>query len=180
MGALMQEAEVILSYNGQFNFDKIGQLLNSLENEALVRGISMQLYKKILSVMIESLENIYKYSEYFENEQQLFPKYLPYFELRKTHGFVELITSNPIRNKDVEKLSGKIDLVNNLDREGLRDLFRVTLTNGEFSKKGGAGLGFIEMAKISGQKLDYEITPINNSFSYFTCKVPISLKNNNN
>ena len=52
-------------------------------------------------------------------------------------------------------LRTRIDNVNNQDREELKDLYKTTITNGEFTAQGGAGLGFIEMAKTAGNKLEY-------------------------
>lgn len=170
----MQEQEVILNYQGLFNFEIIGHLLNSLKDETESRGISISHYKKILSVMIEALENIFKYNEFFENEHSLFPTFYPKFQLEKIDGNYILLTANPIMNKDVERLSNHISTINNLDREGLRQMFRNTLTNGQFSSKGGAGLGFIEMAKVSGEKLDFSFIPINDKYSYYSCKISIS------
>jgi len=170
----MPEREVILSYQGLFNFEIIGHLLNSLKDETESRGISISHYKKILSVMIEALENVFKYSEYFDKEAPLFPSYYPKFQLEKIDTDYLLMTSNPILNNDVEKLSKHINTINHLDKEGLRQLFRNTLTNGQFSAKGGAGLGFIEMAKVTGEKIDYSFDPINERFSYYSCKILIT------
>ena len=170
----MPEREKILSYQGLFNFEIIGHLLNSLKDETEARGISISNYKKILSVMIEALENVFKYSEYFENDISFFPNFYPKFELDKEDKIFILTTCNPIQNKDIEKLTEHINTINNLDREGLRQLFRSTLTNGKFSSKGGAGLGFIEMAKVSGEKINYTFDKINDSYSYYVCKIFIT------
>jgi hypothetical protein len=170
----MREREVILSYQGLFNFEIIGHLLNSLKDETESRGISISHYKKILSVMIEALENIFKYSEFFEKEANLFPTYYPKFQLEKFDSNYFLLTCNPILNFDIEKLSKHINTINQLDKEGLRQLFRNTLTNGQFSAKGGAGLGFIEMAKVTGEKIEFSFDPINERYSYYSCKILIT------
>jgi hypothetical protein len=170
----MPAREVILSYQGLFNFEIIGHLLNSLKDETESRGISISHYKKILSVMIEALENVFKYSEYFDKETSLFPVHYPKFQLEKMDSSYILSTGNPILNVDVEKLSNHISKINNLDKEGLRQLFRNTLTNGQFSAKGGAGLGFIEMAKVTGEKIDFMFNKINDKYSYYSCKILIT------
>ncbi|MGC8824677.1 MAG: SiaB family protein kinase [Bacteroidales bacterium] len=166
----------ILSYQGQLNFEIIGHLLNALKEETDARDIPLAHYKKILSVMIEILENVFKYNEHFEKASYLFPDHAPMFYIEHTHDGYILVSGNPILNKDIEKLQKHIDHINALDKEGLRQLFRSTLTNGEFSSKGGAGLGFIEMAKVSGEKIAYSFTPIDETYSYYTCKILISNK----
>ena len=68
----MPEREKILNYQGLFNFEIIGHLLNSLKDETEARGISIVNYKKILSVMIEALENVFKYSEFLKMSKSSF------------------------------------------------------------------------------------------------------------
>ena len=84
-----------------------------------------------------------------------------YYEIR-------LETTNPIHNSDIDLLKKKIDRVNNKTREELKALYRDTITNGHFSPKGGAGLGFIEMAKTSGNNLEYSFRKISGEFSVYT------------
>jgi hypothetical protein len=169
----MPERDIILSYQGIYNFEVIGHLLNSLKDETEKRDISVAQYKKILSVMIEALENVFKYNEFFENSEYLFPKHYPAFFLEKVDQNYILSTGNPILNKDIPKLENHISHINSLDKEGLRQMFRNTLTNGQFSSKGGAGLGFIEMAKVSGEKLKFNFDPIDDTFSYYSFNVSI-------
>lgn len=176
MNKLTLGKNTILSYQGPLNFEIIGHLLNALKEETDAREIPLGHYKKILSVMIEILENVFKYNEHFENASYLFPTHAPIFYIEHIDDGYLLVSGNPILNKDIEKLRKHIDHINALDKEGLRQLFRTTLTNGEFSSKGGAGLGFIEMAKVSGEKIAYSFSPIDETFSFYTCKVLISNK----
>ena len=86
-----------------------------------------------------------------------------------------MITSNPVRNIHVDRLRDKIEIVNNKSREELKDLYIETITNGKFSAKGGAGLGFIEMAKSSGNDLEYSFERISEDYSLYTFKVTFTL-----
>jgi len=49
------------------------------------------------------------------------------------------------------------------------------ITNGEFSAKGGAGLGFVEMAKTSGNNLEYSFKPITDDYSLYTFIVTFAI-----
>jgi hypothetical protein len=71
-------------------------------------------------------------------------------------------------------ISDKISRVNELDEKGLKKLYRDTITNGQFSKRGGAGLGFIEIAKISTDRLYYSFSPIDKQHSYYQLKIMIN------
>ncbi len=68
---------------------------------------------------------------------------------------------------DVNDLKKRLDKVNKLDIKEIKDLYRQILDTSEFSKKGGAGLGLIEMAIKTGNRLDYDFVPVDKNFSYF-------------
>ena len=54
--------------------------------------------------------------------------------------------------KNVESLKDKITQVNSLDKDGLKSLYKDVIKGGELSSKGGAGLGFIDMARKKWQQ----------------------------
>jgi len=169
-------AEVsILSYEGPLTFSTIDRLLTQFKYKVQEYSISFNTYKKLVSVMIEALENIYKYNDRINENQDISRKYAPTFRLVENKKMIVLETSNPIHNSDIETLTRKIDRVNNKTREELKELYRDTITNGHFSPKGGAGLGFIEMAKTSGNNLKYSFRKISDEFSIYTFSVTFTL-----
>jgi hypothetical protein len=54
-----------------------------------------------------------------------------------------------------------------LDIAEIKNLYKQILNTSEFSEKGGAGLGLIEMAVKTGNKLDFDFVPVDSDFSYF-------------
>jgi hypothetical protein len=160
-------ATSVLRYKGRFTFERIGILLNELKNKKVSYQIDAVQYKKLLTLMIEILENVLKYSDHFELFILDHPEYQPEFELNMDgEGFI-LTSRNPVRKKDMKQIERRIDRINASDEEGLKKIYRDTITNGIFTEKGGAGLGFIEMAKITTNKLTYSFEPIESGFSYF-------------
>lgn len=125
--------------------------------------------------MIESLENVYKYSDVYESFVKERSEYLPGFEITRNAHDIRLITWNPVKNKDVPHLKRKIDLVNDKNREELKHMYLEIITNGKFSAKGGAGLGFVEMAKTSGNNLEYSFQPISDDYSLYTFIVTFAI-----
>lgn len=164
---LKQSTTSVLIYKGKLTFERIGILLNELKNKKGAYDIPQILYKKLLTLMIEVLENILKYSEHFEDFINDNPDYLPEFELsRSDEGFI-LKSRNPIRNDESERISDKIKKVNTASGEELKRIYRTTITNGVFTEKGGAGLGFIEMAKITSHDLEFTFLPAVSGYSIF-------------
>ena len=75
---------------------------------------------------------------------------------------------------DQQSLENRINTINALSKEELKDLYRIIITNGEFNKLGGAGLGLIELAKTSGQKIRFSFQPLGSSLTYFTIYLDLS------
>lgn len=163
--------KTLLTYRGPLNFNTIDWLLTRFKFAAQEQEIAFKLYKRLISVMIEALENVTKYSEQFECDRDFENKHCPTFSISRNDRYIELVTSNPVRNRDIDSLKFKIDRVNNKTREELRELYKITITNGQFTSKGGAGLGFIEMAKTSGKNLQYKFKRVSDNYSIYTFKV---------
>jgi hypothetical protein len=150
-------------------------LLSEFKLASQEHEISFKAYKKMISVMIEALENITKYSDQFDCRNDYADELCPTCYINRDTRSLELITSNPVRKKDVDSLRSRIDNVNKQNREELKDLYKSTMTNGEFTPKGGAGLGFIEMAKTTGNKLEYTFKDLQGEFSLYTFRVVLDL-----
>ena len=165
----------ILSYQGPLSFSTIDWLLSEFKLAAQEHEISFRAYKKMISIMIEALENISKYSDQFQCSGDQKNGHCPSCFINRNTNLIELITRNPVRKKDVEPLRTRIDNVNKCDKEQLKEVYKSTITNGEFSPKGGAGLGFIEMAKTTGNKLEYSFENLSGEYSLYTFRVVLDL-----
>lgn len=150
-------------------------LLNDLKNKKETYNIDPVQYKKLLTLMIEILENVLKYSDRFEVFVLDYPDYQPEFELSLSEDGFILTSRNPVRDKDKKEISRRINKINISDEDELKKIYRDTITNGIFTEKGGAGLGFIEMAKITTKTLVFSFEPIEKGFSYFELILNINL-----
>ena len=92
---------------------------------------------------------------------------------RNSENRYSIVTGNHILNTNVESLKGKIDKVNAMTGEELKTYYREALGNSVLSAKGGAGLGMIEMARKSGNRIEYRFDPVNDRLSFFSLIVKI-------
>jgi hypothetical protein len=74
----------------------------------------------------------------------------------------------------VPGLQARIDRINAMDKDELKQYYQDVLSLEGFSEKGGGGLGFIDIARKSGQKLNYEFLKIDENFSFFSLYIKIS------
>jgi hypothetical protein len=96
-----------------------------------------------------------------------FPTKSSAFFSRSRNGVFYITSANYVMNEFKDTISSKLNRVNDLSQDELKELSREVLLKGELSEKGGAGLGIIEMARKSGNKLDYLFENINEKLSMF-------------
>ena len=167
------EKEVLLHYKGQLEFDTIGDLIHQLKDRVRDHQVKYVVYKKILMVMIESLENIIRYREHFANNDFILLNYPPEFTISLSKNLFIIESANAIRNQDAGELESKLSQLKKLDKKEIKELYRSTITNGQFSEKGGAGLGIIEMAKITDRRIEYAFQPIDEFYSFFLLQLVV-------
>ena len=56
----------------------------------------------------------------------------------------------------------------------LKQLYKEIIKGTEISDKGGAGLGFVDMARKSGNGLEYSFEKLDSEYSFFSLKSTIS------
>ncbi len=162
--------EEILRHFGPLSYEEIGFLLNKMTVLLERKGMSITVKKKVYAAMVESLENVYKHQDIIEKDDEYKPRFSLYVDEQNLSMFV----SNSVLNHKISPLRTKLDKVNALDKNGLKDLYKNTILSGNVSPKGGAGLGIINIAKVSENKINFSFVAINDKYSYFTLNILIS------
>lgn len=164
----------ILRYHGEINGPIISELLDDLDFKSINLDIPDIKRKKIFNIAVEMFQNLYHYTrDLFIEGMQKEEIRAVFLSLEMDEEYYFLKTLNFILNKDEELLMKKIDKVNNMDSIELRSYYRQILNNEEFSDKGGAGLGFIDMKKRSGEHLSYDIEKVNENLRKYTLIVKV-------
>jgi len=164
---LMHENNIILIYEGDFSQEVAKSVLSMTEKKLINENVEEVTKKKIYNVMIESLQNICKHHSLEANTQSV-------FLIGADEKYFNIISGNPIDKTNVEKVMNTLDHINSLDEEGIKQLFKQTRLNSTLSDVGGAGLGFIDMAKRTGNKMLYQFEEIDDKFYFFTLMVQVS------
>lgn len=158
-------------YGGEFSQALIKTLLAFTERKFNEEQMEDTIKRKIFNIMVEMLQNISKNA--LDNEQEL-NEYSPVFMMGETGKYHFLVSSNKIGNASIPLLKGRLDQVNSLDGEGLKKLYKEVRMSGTFSNVGGAGIGVIDMARKSENKLEYEFVPIDDQSSMFSLMIRVS------
>ncbi len=169
---LMDVKNVVLIYEGEFNQEITKGVLSMSEQNFSGDVVAMNVKKKVFNVMVEALQNICKH-QYVDNA---LPK-KAIFIIGENESDIFVMTGNAIKESAIDILKQKLDLINSLDKEGLKALYKDLRVKATISDVGGAGLGFVDMARKSENKLDYKIEPLNDGIHYFSliCKISKTL-----
>lgn len=136
-------------------------LLMLLEKEMESSEFGFAGRKRLFMFVLESLQNISRHTKQDDYARMSVVAY------SKTDTGYSVATGNVIGAEGVPDLRKRLRQINRLDPNDVRAVYRKMLDNAEFSNKGGAGLGLIEMAKKTGNKLDYDFIKLDDRFYYY-------------
>lgn len=168
----MREQNLILVYEGEFTQEITKSVLAMAERNMDSMGEESSIKRKVFNVMVECLQNIVKHGEGYKIGESV--DYDAVFMIGKKDDEYVITSGNPLNKGDITKLKGKLDQVNSLDKDGLKQLYKEIIKNTSISEKGGAGLGFVDMARKSGSQLEYDFIQIDDERSFFSLKTTIS------
>jgi hypothetical protein len=157
----MMKERLMFVYRGVVTNENSVPLLMLLEKEMENSEFGFVGRKRLFMFVLESLQNVSRHSNNSEYASMSLVVYS-----KTDHGYT-VTTGNVIPSSGINDLRIRLDEINNLDTSEIRSVYRQMLSTAEFSNKGGAGLGLIEMAKKTGNKLDFDFVPIDDKYSYF-------------
>jgi hypothetical protein len=167
----MMSQKLILVYQGDFTQETTKSILAMAERNIDSSGEESNIKRKVFNVMVESLQNIVKHSdELVDGETR---SHAAIFLIGREDGKYTIMSGNPIRKANIPKLKQTLEHINALDKDGLKELYKEIIKNTTISEKGGAGLGFVDMARKSGGKLEFEFPEMSGDYCFFSLKVNV-------
>ncbi len=169
----MKAHEITLVYEEEITHQITKAFTSLTESNMAKEEESNTVQKKVFHVMVECLQNISKHADSFGSDDFLFAG-RGIFMVSKGDVEYHVTTGNVIENTKIEELTRILDHINLLDKEGLKQLYKTQMREGRLSEKGGAGLGFIDIARKTGRKLDFHFLSIDEENSFFILTSTIS------
>ncbi len=157
----MTKDRLMFVYRGAVTTDNSIPLLMLLEREMEYAEFGFLGRKRLFMFVLESLQNVSRHTSktaYADMSMVVFAK---------TDNGYTVTTGNVLPSSSIDNLRLKLDEINMLGTEEIRAIYRQMLSTAEFSSKGGAGLGLLEMAKKTGNRLDYDFIELNDEHSFF-------------
>jgi hypothetical protein len=160
--------DIVLKYKGNIDSDVINHVLDTVEGKMVEVNEQAKLRKKVYNVLVESLQNLYHHvdpvPEDFEDQSS--ERYGLLIVKKIENGYM-IITGNFVDAEHIEKLEEKIKRINRSSHEEIKELYKFILNHQKISQKGGGGLGLVDIARKTGNPLDYSFKKYNDNHSFF-------------
>ncbi len=161
----IQGSSVEYTYRGSFTTNVTDKILDLTEKNLDNDKVEKKIRKRVFFIIVEGLQNITRHQSSSELEE--LAGYPGLFVLQYKPDGYYITTGNLIKSADEAHLKKIINEINELNADELKKYSLERLDEGRFSEKGGAGLGLIEIARKSGNKLVYSFNRINKDFTFF-------------
>lgn len=167
----MDNEDILLAYKGDVTKELLSSIYSIVESHLEKNHEALRRKKKFYQVVVECLQNVYHHMEQPDSEAG----YAAIFLIGKgKDNSLRILTGNFISNAKREPLEKQIEKINAMTMEELRAYHLSKLSTAQLSEKGGAGLGIIEIARKSGNKLGYRFFPFSEHYSFFSLSVTVN------
>lgn len=164
--------DISLVFEGQITHQVI-KALTGLVEEQLDEIEDDRVLRRVYHVMVESLLNINRHAESYEYRGHPYPG-VGLVLVAKNEERFQVSTGNIIETTHMEEISLFLEKLNNMDSDSLDDIYKKQLREGFISPKGGAGLGFIDIRRRTGNPLDFSFVNIDDETTFFIFTSTIS------
>jgi len=151
-------------YRGSFNDDITDSILELTEVSLQSEEQSSKIKKRVYAIMVEGLQNITRHQD---SSPEVKADHKSIFVIQKLDEKYYITTGNIIEEQNIDNIKNLIAKINKLDKDELKVYYKQVLEEGTLSNKGGAGLGLIDMAKKSGNRLSYHFKHLSGNLFYF-------------
>lgn len=160
---------VVVHYFGEFSHSMINGLSESIEDLMISNGDSKTSIKRVFSMLIQGFQNIRAHGERdTEGVQSAF------VVIAREKDVYRISLGNLILQKEKETIEHYFSRINPMSDSQLKDLYLDILNNGFFTRRGGAGLGFLIMRMKSEHPLGYSFQNIDDRLCFFRVEITIN------
>jgi len=168
----LQIKDITLLFEGQITHQVMKALTNLVE-EQLDEVEDDRVLRRVYHVMVESLQNINRHAEAYEYRGAPYPG-MGLVLVAKNKQRFQVTTGNIIERAHADDIAKFLGKLNTMGSDDLDDLYKKQMREGIVSPKGGAGLGFIDIRRKTGNHLDYSFVNIDDETTFFIFTSTIS------
>ncbi len=166
---IQAEGKILVSHFGEFSQDLVNSLTTNIEDLMLESGDKKGTVKRMFSILVEGLQNIRIHGERDDDGNQV-----SFLIVLQNENNYNVTFGNLIKRENIGRIIDRVDELNEMETEQVKELYMEVLSNGIMSNKGGAGLGFITMALKSKNKLGYINEEVSDNLTFFSVNIDLA------
>lgn len=168
---------VFLNLAGPLSQNLMVEMGSLMKTKMALEGSDAATIKKAFSVLVELNQNIIHYSA--EKEQTKTRIEIGCFNgcgiisVGRQQDNYFLLSGNLMENNKVDRLKERLDNLNVLSKDELKEAYKQQRKRGPDQHSKGAGLGLIEMARKAVCPFQYQFEQVDERFTFFSLKTVI-------
>ena len=158
----MEKSLLYLSQNfTQSDVDDVVKFIETLNEKP-------KLIRKISFLTVEVIQNIIHHSDKNPKGETF-----AYFELLKNDETYTIKTGNLLLKEKTEELERRLQCVTTSSEEEIKEKILNKLGDGDFSEKGGAGIGLLSIRKRVKEGMEYNIEYFKDDYNFIHFEIKI-------
>ena len=168
--------DVLMAFKGDISGELISNVLEVVESGMDDHNEISKVRKKVYNVLVESLQNLYHHIEVLPDAmQEEFGSKFGIIVVSREDDKYRISTGNFVTQDKVDVLKNKIDKINSMGKEELKDMYKFILNHQRLSEKGGGGLGLVDIARKTGSELVYNFEKYDDTYYFFNLDVFVEI-----
>ncbi|CCQ74693.1 SiaB family protein kinase [Magnetospira sp. QH-2] len=167
--------EVLFCYSGAVNEKVLTGIGDALKRKMSMDGADTRSARGVFSVFVEQMQNIIRYSEEAEPEQDGLSGELRHGVLvvgRRDDAYF-VVCGNMIRSSEVQRLNTALSEIQGMTRDEIKKRFKAVLRGAVPKGSKGAGVGFMDIALRATRPIDFRFQDIDEDMAFFTLEAVI-------
>lgn len=156
--------KIMLVYEGEIN-QEITNVFSEMAEAGMEETEHETTRKRVYHVMVECLQNICKHADEKEYTEDI-GRGKGILMVGNDEAQYSITTGNIISNNSIDGLAEMLDRINAMNPDQIKVAYKEMIRAARLSDKGGAGLGFIDMVKKTGNPIEYLVQPIDDEKSF--------------
>jgi hypothetical protein len=165
---------VMLSHFGYFSQDLVNGFSENIEEILISSGEKKGILKRIFSILIEGLQNIRVHGEK-DNDGEHYGSCI----VAKSSSNYKIIFGSLMKTELKNTIKNRIDTLNSLEEDRVKEHYMTVLSNGIVSATGNAGLGFITMRLKSKNLVQASFYEVAENLQAFIIELTIEIEKEN-
>jgi hypothetical protein len=170
--SLMREG-VLFCYCGYVTEEVLTSIGDAVRDKLALENTEQQMARGLFAIFVEQVQNIIRYSAE-KQEGALDDRTVDLrhgvLAVGQSDGGYYVSCGNAITNQDVTRLRSGLEYIQTLDRKELKALHKEILKGKTPEGSKGAGVGFIDIARLATRGFEFDFMKLDDTLSYFVLK----------